>query len=587
VFITLPNSLQRRAISNRTARLKPHRQSAFRPRLAVLEDRCLLSTLTVTSSADDVTQNHTLRYAVAHAQSGDRIQLTAAIKSPIVLTQGELVLSRDVTIESVPARTPTISGNGISRVFEISAGAHVSLTNLNLIGGNGVAANPGGSAGYDGLGGAILNLGALTVDGVEFLNNTASVGGGGIFTFPLSSTTITDSVLSGDKAGFGGGISNAGQLTITGSTLSGNFALNYNGGGLDTIGNVVIAHTVFQGNNAAGFGGGFANRSPGTVVVSASSFLGNTAGSNGGNGGGFDNNSGVVTLSDSLVDGNYSYGYGGGMGNDGTLTVKNSTISNNTAVGNAGGIFNYFTTGTIPSKMDLTGTIIAGNTSLFGYGGGVSTWGTSTITGGSIHGNKAYYGGGAIDNYVGSLAISGTSIADNAAVYYSSYGGGIDSNFATLAVSNSTISGNMANFGGGGVYGYHSTVTISGSTISGNMAAFGGGIYNDYGDFATITGSTLAGNSAGYYGGGIYNASYLTVTGSTLAGNSANYGGGIFIDFYSVATITGSTLAGNSATYGGGIDNYGYNLSVGTSTFSGNTPDSILGGYLDLGGNTF
>jgi hypothetical protein len=93
----------------------------------VLEDRVVLSTLTVTSSADDVNQNHTVRYAVAHARSGDTIQLTAAIKSPIVLTQGELVVSQNVTIESVPSQTPTISGDGMSRVFEIfrsPAGPH-------------------------------------------------------------------------------------------------------------------------------------------------------------------------------------------------------------------------------------------------------------------------------------------------------------------------------------------------------------------------------------------------------------------------------------------------------------------------------
>jgi hypothetical protein len=28
-------------------------------------------------------------------------------------------------------------------------------------------------------------------------------------------------------------------------------------------------------------------------------------------------------------------------------------------------------------------------------------------------------------------------------------------------------------------------------------------------------------------------------------------------------------------------------LYVGTSDFSGNTPDHIVGGYIDLGGNTF
>src|SRR5215467_14168437 len=94
-------SALRIAGSARTNRSPAHRRHAYRPRLEMLEDRCVPSTLTVTSSADNLNQNHTLRYAVAHAQSGDIILLTAAVKAPIVLTQGELVLSKNVTIESV------------------------------------------------------------------------------------------------------------------------------------------------------------------------------------------------------------------------------------------------------------------------------------------------------------------------------------------------------------------------------------------------------------------------------------------------------------------------------------------------------
>jgi hypothetical protein len=56
------------------------------------------------------------------------------VKDDIVMTHGELLVSQDVTILSVPARTPTISGNGVSRVFEIAAGANVALHNLNITG---------------------------------------------------------------------------------------------------------------------------------------------------------------------------------------------------------------------------------------------------------------------------------------------------------------------------------------------------------------------------------------------------------------------------------------------------------------------
>ena len=217
MFPTLPHSLQRIVRFVRKERRPQNRRHAQQPRFLVLEDRALLSTLTVTSSADSATQNHTLRYAVDHAQSGDTIQLTAAIKNPIVLSLGELVVNQNVTIESVPSRTPTISGDGISRVFEISAGANVTLDNLNIIDGNGVADNPSGSAGYDGNGGAILNLGTLTVSSTTFGSNTAGT-------------------YSSQPESFGGAIDNLGTLTVNNSSFTSNVA--HAGGGRRELRNV-------------------------------------------------------------------------------------------------------------------------------------------------------------------------------------------------------------------------------------------------------------------------------------------------------------------------------------------------------------
>jgi hypothetical protein len=240
-----------RSLFSRSSRAVRVRRQPRRLALEALEDRCVPSTLTVTSSADDVTQNHTLRYAVAHAQSGDTIQLTAAIKAPIVLTNGELVVSQNVTIQSVPARTPTISGNGLSRVFAISAGAQVTLDNLTLIGGNGVANNPSGSAGNDGFGGAILNLGSLTVSGSTVSGNSANGNGGGISN-PGTLTVTGSAIVNNTAGGNAGGVFNdaGGHLALTNAAISGNTS-GYYGGGLSNFGAAAIAGGSIDHNSAA------------------------------------------------------------------------------------------------------------------------------------------------------------------------------------------------------------------------------------------------------------------------------------------------------------------------------------------------
>ena len=349
MFPTLPHSLQRIVRFVRKERRPQSRRRAQQPRFLVLEDRALLSTLTVTSSADSATQNHTLRYAVDHAQSGDTIQLTAAIKSPIVLSLGELVVSQSVTIESVPARTPTISGDGISRVFEISAGANVTLDNVNIIDGNGVADNPSGSAGYDGNGGAILNLGTLTVNSTTFGSNTAGTYsiqpesfGGAIDN--LGTLTVNNSSFTSNVAHAGGAVENYGTLTVSNSAFTGNSATSFNfldsGGGIDNNGTMAVTNSAFTGNECDNYGGGISNGA--TATVTSSTFAGNTVpygnfAPNGG-GGGIDN-AGTLTFTGNSLSGNSTSGDGGGIINSGSMTVSGNMVSGNSA-NTGGGIIN-------------------------------------------------------------------------------------------------------------------------------------------------------------------------------------------------------------------------------------------------------
>jgi hypothetical protein len=149
------------------------------------------------SALDDASQRGTRRFAVAHAQSGDTILLAPALQSTgITLTQGELLLGQTgLTIKSVGNAPVTISGNKISRVFEVAGGADVTLSNVLITGGDGqsgIAGRP-----HEDRGGGILvdELSTLTIKGSTVTNNSTAVPGGGIAdygTLTFNQSTASD-----------------------------------------------------------------------------------------------------------------------------------------------------------------------------------------------------------------------------------------------------------------------------------------------------------------------------------------------------------------------------------------------------------
>jgi predicted outer membrane repeat protein len=328
-----------RSGSRRTRRPQPSpaRQQGFRPHLETLEDRCTPSTLNVTSNADNGA-SHTLRWAVARARTGDTIDILTT--QPIVLTQGELYLNKNLTIEAPAGSPATISGNHISRAFEIATGA-VTMDDLIITGGNGMSVNPPNSGGWDSYGGGILNEAQLTVNNCTLSGNSAS-SGGGIANVSSGSLTVDNSILSGNSATyFGGGIANYGSLTVTTSSLSGDFA-GYGGGGISNHGGATVSSSILS-NNSATYGGGIENHS----IVGRSAFL---------------------TVSASTVSGN-SATYGGGIYTQGFIranlvnsfrwpalvTISNSTLSGNSAT-SGGAIFSHFL-----STVHVGGSTFFGN----------------------------------------------------------------------------------------------------------------------------------------------------------------------------------------------------------------------------------
>jgi CSLREA domain-containing protein len=467
----------------------------------------------------------------------------------ITLTAGELPIVNDLTIAGPGAGLITVSGNHASRVFEIAAGVTASVSGLTIA--NGVASD---------FGGGILNAGTLTLTASILSGNavrsSSLAEGGGIGNRGM--LTITDCTLSANTASVstgigaaGGAIWNVGTLSITGSTLSGNSASGSNGAG--------------SAGGAIENGDGFLH--DGTLTVSNCTLSGNSASSNyGASGGGIDNNGGTATVLDSTLNGNSANGIGGlvdgsggGINNtqSGTLTVTGCALSDNSATGGnqgqGGGICN--TLGTVDITRSFLGDNTAGGSRIGGAGGGLYTFGgMATLTNSVLRGNTA-----------------GSTFGSGGAVY---------SAMTALTVTNCTLSGNSTGGSGGGLFnGDSGTAMVTGSTFSGNSAGSGGAIESD--SPLTVTDSTLNGNSAAN-GGGIVNAGTLNLTSSTIADNSAtSFGGGIFSGSLGGGSVRNTIIAANTAPFGPdvafGIPSQGHNLIGNGTNGSGFSPTDLVG----------
>jgi CSLREA domain-containing protein len=313
----------------------------------------------------------TLRQAIITAGSGDTITFSLPAGSTITLTTAELLINKSVTISGPGASQLTVQRNTATganrfRIFDIVSGVTVTMSGLTVSNGvlNGTANNHEG--------GGIFNAGTLTV----------------------ANSTISGNTGTGLANNAGGGLSNAGTLTITNSTISGNFAdNNASGGGIHNTGTLTVANSTISGNtanNSTPGGGGIMNEGPATITNSTIS--GNTViNSSGGKGAGIYNVSGSLTLTNCTVSGNNGdTGFGGGIENDGTLTVVNSTISGNAATLGAG----VYNSGGGSATATLTNTTIAANSAKSAGGGIQSVGSTVTIKNTIIATNTATAGTG-------------------------------------------------------------------------------------------------------------------------------------------------------------------------------------------------
>jgi hypothetical protein len=229
-------------------------RATYRPRIEALEDRSLLSTLTVLNTLDSGPGS--LRADIAAAKKGDTIVFAPSLAGQqVLLTSGQLYINKDLTIQGL-SNLPQISGGGLngSRVFEIAANTQVSLINLAILNGNSLSSPLNGASTTgdfpQGYGGGILNFGTLSLSGCTLTGNAALLDGGAIANF--GTLTVSRCTLTGNSGNDGGGIANetGATLTVNNSTLTGNSAGNAGGGIYNNAGTATINYSVAINNVA-------------------------------------------------------------------------------------------------------------------------------------------------------------------------------------------------------------------------------------------------------------------------------------------------------------------------------------------------
>ncbi|MDQ4041804.1 MAG: DUF11 domain-containing protein, partial [Actinomycetota bacterium] len=372
-----------------------------------------------------------LREAIGAAATGDSVVVPAG-NYALSGGFGELAVAGAVTISIVGttgSAATTVQAPPNARVLNVSnASANVTLQGLTITGGNVTSTNGGG--------GGILNAGTLTLrESVVRANNVTGNGGiprgGGILsTGPLSveDSLVTENNVTSTNGGIpsGGGIDASGGLSVLRSTLSANTTT------ITTSGGIAVGGAIDSSAQTA------------STTVTDSRIVGNSA-----------LNGAIPEGAGMAVTGNTSA--------TGTLTITRSTIADNLAEATIDGA-------TIPEggglvainvSTSIVDSTISGNRSRDMTPGGLSDSGglllggdnrTFTIVNSTISANRtestAGGNGGGLRVFGNntSLDITNTTIANNVA---SQRAGGIERQSGTLTLRNTILSGNQAPAGAG------------------------------------------------------------------------------------------------------------------------------------------
>ncbi|WP_371917237.1 Ig-like domain-containing protein [Pseudomonas sp. R37(2017)] len=298
-----------------------------------------LATQTVSSNADSGAG--TLRQALSDAVAGDIVTfnagMTIGLNSQLVITKN-LTVDGDLNNDGVA--DVTLNGQYKTQVLKVNSGVTATLDGLVIT--HGLAVGQGAAAGTDGvnaMGGGIVNAGDLTLKNVTVTSNAASGGGGG--------GGVVAPYAGGPVGGGGGG----------GGALGGQI-----GGHGGTAGTGTGTYAGTNGSaNTGGNGGSY-----------STTYMGGRGGSSVGG-------AGAIGAS------GYSSGGAGGTANNGTISIGGGgggsgwDRAGRAGASASGGIYNA-TTGTLTV---IGNSVISGNIAAGGGGGGGGGTGGSADPGGA------------------------------------------------------------------------------------------------------------------------------------------------------------------------------------------------------------
>ncbi|WP_223529063.1 DUF4347 domain-containing protein, partial [Pseudomonas sp. A-RE-23] len=257
-----------------------------------------------------------LRAALGSAQNGDIVTFNTSMT--VALTQ-VLVVDRNVTIDgdlnNDNVADVTLDGQYRTQIINVTSGTTATLDGLVIT--RGMVAGNGGNGGDDALvsqGGGIYNAGTLTLRNVTVTANAASGGGGG--------GGVTPQYAGGGGGGGGaitGGTGGKGGDTLNSTGSNGTAGQGGAGGGFFNIGG--------RGGSTTGGAGGAAYPGYSTGSAGGTATSGGLSIGGGGGGDGYDDIGGA------------GGGAVGGIYNDTGATLRiigNSVISNNVGAGGGG-----------------------------------------------------------------------------------------------------------------------------------------------------------------------------------------------------------------------------------------------------------